>query len=76
MQLPSAGFRGVGETTAVSFLGEETLVNVSVDYSGQHSSAPAWYESASTVKGSEFERVASDAGSTERPMQLDAMNQQ
>ena len=51
-------------------------MNVSVDYSGQHSSAPAWYESASTVKGSEFERVASDAGSTERPMQLDAMNQQ
>ena len=70
-----AGFRGRGEQTVVVFIGEETLANVTVVYNEQVTNVPAWYESASTLKGESeaFDRATSDVGSVGRPPQLDTM---
>jgi hypothetical protein len=46
-----SGFCGSGDTTAVAFLGEETLVSVAFEYRKERSVVPAWYESASTLTG-------------------------
>ena len=71
----STGFRGRGERTVVALIGEETLANVSVEYNEQATNAPAWYESASTLKDESeaFDRAISDVGSVARPPQLDTM---